>query len=331
MPALHEEEVGVGRGYEVDLQQTLSQDAAMAPSESKATGENEMDSLQPSPQRATLSEDESMDHVKPGHAPVVRQSQGNPSDNTGEVEFVEVRVLRSASKRQDKTVETLKEARADGVEEGLVNAGVGLQTHQNELKNTKQKLAASRKDLKDKKAQLWKKTKDLATCKRELKESKVVIRRIRQAKNELQKTLQTSEEKLSQCKDDLFSLQGVAQIPDSTISKRFESLGQQIVHWIDAEVARFDKARPDAKPDHLFSVGGHEHSAVFLQGNPGAGEHLARHLIHQFLESDVFGKGVYLFGLPKETAQLLQEAELKLAELDPPRGITYQIDFRRSR
>ena len=331
LPTLHEEEMGVGGGYEVHLQQTLSQEATMATSESKAIGETEMDSLQPSPQRATLSGDESMDHVKTGHAPVVRQSRGKPSDDTGEVELVAVRVLRSASKRQDKTVETLKEARADSIEERLVTAEVGLRTHQNELKNTKQKLAASRKDLKDKKNQLWRKKRDLAACKRELQESKGVIRNIRQAKSKLQKTLQASEEKLSQCKDDLFSLQGVAQIPESTISKRFESLGQQIVHWIDAEVARFDKAHPDAKPDHLFTVGGHAHSALFLQGHPGAGEHLARHLVHQFLQSDVFGKGVYLFGLPEETARLLQEAELKMAELDPPRGITHQADLKRSR
>ena len=330
LPTLHEEEMGVGRGYEVHLQQTFSQEAAMAPSESKTTGENEMDSLQPSPQRATLSEDESMDHVKPGHAPVVRQTRGKPSDNSGEVEVVAVRILRSASKWQDKTVKPLEEAGADSIEERQVNAEVGLQTHQNELKDTKKKLAASRKDLKDKKSQLWRKKRDLATCKRELQESKGVIRGIRQAKNELQKTLQASEEKLSQCKDDLFSLQGVAQLPESTISKRFESLGQQIVHWIDAEVARFDKAHPDAKPDYLFSVGGHEHSAVFLQGQSGAGEHLARHLVHHFLQSEVFGKRVYLFGLPEETARLLQEAELKMAELDPPRGKTHQFGLRRS-
>lgn len=303
----------------------------MAPSEPETTGENEMDSLQPSPQRAALSEDESTDPLSTGHAPVVRQSRGKPSDDTGEVEVIAVRILRSASKRQDKTVQTLKKAAADSIEGRLLNAEVALQTHQNELKNTKQKLAASRKDLKNKTTQLWRKKKDLATCKRELKESKGVIRDIRQAKNELQKTLKASEEKLSQCKDDLFSLQGVAQIPDSTISKRFELLGQHIVHWIEAEVARFDKTYPDAEPDHLFSGGEQKHPKKFLQDHPGAGEHLARHLVHDFLQTEVFGKQVYLFGLPEETARLLQKAELKMAGLDPPRGIMCQIDLRGSR
>ena len=328
LPTLDEGEMGVGGGYEVHLQQTLSQEATMATSESKTTDEIEMDSPQPSPQRATLSGDDSMDHVKTDHAPVARQSRGKNSDKSGEVEIVAVRILRSASKQQGKTVETTKEARSDSIEERLVNAEVGLKTHQNELKDTKQKLAACRKDLKAKKTQLWKKKQDLATCRRELQKSKGVIRNIRQAKNELEKTLQASEENLSQCKDDLFSLQGPSQIPESTISKRFESLGQQIVHWIDAQVARFDKANPDAKPDQLFSGGERKRSTEFLQGHPGAGEHLARHLVHQFLQNDVFGKEVYLFGVPEETAQLLQEAELKMAKLDPPRGITYHVDLR---
>ena len=303
----------------VDL--SSSQEATIASSESKSTGENEVASLQPSPQIITISEDESMDHVMTGHAPVVRQSQGQSSDNTGKVKAVAVRITRSASKRQDKTVETLKEARADSTEERLVKAELRLQNYQTELKNIRTKLAASKKEFKDKKSQLWKKKKELAKCKREHQKSKGVIRDTKTTNNELQKSLQASEEQLSQCKDDLFSLQGVAQIPDSTITKRFESICQQIVHWIDTEVARFEKAHPEAEPDHIYSGGQLAPSTNFLRQHSSAGEHLVRYHIHGLLGLHVFGKSVYFFGLPEETAQLLREAELKLAEFDPPRGI----------
>ena len=305
--------------------------SAMAACGSETRGEKEVHSLQLSPQKAVVPENESEDLIMIDRAPIERQSRGQLSDDTGELQLASGRVTRSARKRQQKVVEHWSQAKTDGVEEDVMDVAFALQNFKNELKDTKDRLAASEEALKETKAQLKDKKKILATCRRQLRESRGFSRHIRQAKDELQKTLQASEEKLSQCKDDLFSLQGAAQIPESTISKRLESLGQQIVHWIDAEVARFDKAHPDAKPDHLFSVGGHEYSAVFLQGHPGAGEHLARHLVHHFLQSEVFGKGVYLFGLPEETARLLQEAELKMAEFDPPRGTTYQVDLRRSR
>ena len=322
---MNEEDMDHGQGTEVGVNHSSSQEATMASSESKTTGENEVDSLQTSPHIITISEDESMDHVMTGYAPVVRQSQGQP---TGKVKAVAVRITRSASKRQDKTVETLKEARADSIEERLVNA---KQNYQTELKNIRTKLAVSKKELKTKKSQLWGKKKDLATCKREHKKSKGVIRDTKAANSELQKSLQASKEQLSQCKDDLFSLQGVAQIPDSTISKRFESICQQIVYWIETEVATFEKAHPEAEPDHKFSGGKHKPSTNFLQQHPGADEYLARYHIHRLLVLHVFKESVYFFGLPEETAQLLGEAELKLAEFNPPRGEKHQADLRRCR
>ena len=133
--------------------------------------------------------------------------------------------------------------------------------------------------------------------------------------------LTATKEELSQCKDDVFRLQTASQVPDSEISKRFESLGQQIIHWIDAKVADFDTARPEAEPDRVFLVGEDKQARTFLRLHPGAGEHLARYLIHRFLDKNVFGKKLYFFGLSDEKLQFMKDTELEMARFDPPRGM----------
>ncbi len=174
--------------------------------------------------------------------------------------------------------------------------------------------------MKKTKFQLRNKNKALADCKRKLKATKGISLGLKANNKDLQAFLTVSREELSKCKDDLFSLQRVTQIPDSTIFKRFESIGQQSVHWIDAETAAFETAHPEAELEDVFSVGRDKKATKFLRLYPDAGEHLARYLIHRFLQKNVFGKRIYLFGLPEETANLLQVAELRMAELDPPRG-----------
>ena len=301
----------------------------MAACGSESRGEEEVHSLQSSPQEVGIPEHESEDVIMMDRPPTVRQNQGQSSDATGELPATSSRLTRSASKRQQNTVEPLEYFRADSVEERLIDAELRLQSCQLELENTQLKLAASKRELKDKKSQLWGKKKDLGICKRQHQVSKGVIRDTKKANKELQKALQASEEQLTQCKDDLFSLQGVGQIPDSTISRRFEAICLQIVHWIDTEVAKFEKANPEAEPDHIFSGGHSKPSADFLWKHSSAGEHLVRYNIHRLLGFHVFGRSVYFIGLPEETIQLLREAELKLAELDPPRGIQHQADLRR--
>lgn len=278
------------------------------PANESQTGEDELHSLQPLPQKAVNREDESDDIIMTDEAPVEKQNGSQASDDR-EPQLIEVRILRSASKK------------ADSVEENLVNDCLRLQSCQSELKDTKDKLATSKKDLKKTKGQLTGMRKELATCRRKLQETKGVIRQMKGTNSDLQHTLEASREELSTCMDDLFSLQGVAQVPDSTITERFESLDQQIIYWIDAEVARFEKVHPEAEPDYVFSRSECGSVKGFLRLHPDAGEHLARYLIHCLLQEHVFGGHVYLFGLPEETARLLREAERKLAELDPPRGM----------
>lgn len=290
-------------------------------------GEIDVHSLQLSLQKATKPENESEDVTMADQAPIGGQSQGQPSDDTPELEITSVRTLRSASKKQEKHGKNrepelkVHEAKASSAEENLASAGLPLQIYQSKLEDAQKKLATSKELFKKTKAQLIGKKKDLAACRRKLKETKDIGRRMKKANSELRYDLTASQDELSKCKDDLFSLQKVAQTPDSTITKRFESISQQIVHWIDTEVMAFEKAHPEAEPDHVFSVGEEKHATNFLRTHPGAGEHLARYLIHRLLQENVFGNRVYFFGLSGETAQLLRKAELMMAGLDPPRGM----------
>ena len=320
LPMVQEEDVKVERQYEVQIPQLSCQKAVMPANESQ-TGEDELHSLQPLPQKAVNRQDESDDIVMTDEAPVEKQNGSQSSDDMRELQLIEVRVLRSASERQEKTVKTLEKSKADSVEENLVDAGLRLQSCQSELKDTKDKLATSKKDLKKTKGQLTGKRKELATCRRKLQETKGVVRQMKGTTSDLQHTLEASREKMSNCMDDLFSLQGVAQVPDSTISERFESLDQHIIYWIDVKVTKFEKVHPEAEPDYVFSRSESGPVKGFLRLHPDAGEHLARYLIHRILQELVFRRNVYLFGLPEETARLLWEAERKLAELDPPRGM----------
>ena len=360
LPIAREQDVEVEKRHEVHTQQSSCQKAAISTNElstreetgvhsqhhstqkapipaaeSENGGVNEVHTQRFSPQKATIPENEPDDSLMTDQAPIEGRSQSQPSDDQLEVQVISTnRVLRSESKRQGNAVRIKKpkikdqEAKASSDEENLVNAEARLQNYESELKDTREKLAASKKALEVTKALLQSKEKDMAACKRELQESKAFSRRIRKINSDLRKTLKTSRQELSNCMDDLFSLQGVAQTPDSTISKWFESICQQIIHWIDMEVAAFEKAHPEAQPGHVFSASKHEHIKDFQRLHPDVGEYLARYVIHRVLQLHVFGREVYLFGLPEETAQFLREAELKLAELDPPRGKQPHVDSR---
>ena len=236
-----------------------------------------------------------------------------------------VRRLRLAIKRQEKTVKKQKTTIRD-LEDDLSDAELHFQSSRSELKDALKRLAASEQALEGTKAELiqQKRTcrspaKDLATARQEMRQSKDVVRSLEASNGDLRDKLAASNGELSQCKDDLFRLQKVAQTPDSTVCQELELLSQQIIHWIEAEVAAFEKAHPE-RPDHIFSAGQDEDASAFLRLNPGASEHLVRHLIHRFLEKYLFGEDMYLLGLKEETTKMLRKAESAMASLDPPRG-----------
>lgn len=258
-------------------------------------------------------------------APFGGQIQGQSSTGTMDIQIVSSRSLRS--RKQQKTVDSNShevqehEAKAANVEERLANAERQVHDYKSKLEDAQEKLAAFKKDSKNFKADLKGKKKDLAACRRQIKESKGTIRGLKASKGDLQKAFAASEGELTKCKDELFSLQAVAQVPDSAICDRFELVSQQIVNWIDERVAIFEKAHPELEPDHVLSIGEDESAIKFLQLYPGAGEHLARNLIHRFLQDNVFGKKVYFFGLLEETVDFLRSTEQKMTDLDPPKGM----------
>ena len=321
LPPVHEEDIEVGRRYDLRVMQSSCQKIAMAACGSETRGEKEVHLLQSSPQEAVIPEDTSEDVIMIDRPCIERTNRGKPSDAKGELQLTSSRTTRSASKRQVKTVENWTKPKIDGDEQDVVDVAVAFQNFKSGLQDTEDKLAASKKDLKEAKAQLTGKKKELATCRRDLRDSRSLSSDLKKANIDLQRTLKAYQEELSKCKDDLFSLQRVAQTPDSVITQQFELVSQQIVNWIDTEIATYAGANPSIEPDHVFSGGQHKPVTVFLQHHPGAGEHVTRYLIHRFLQHDVFGKIQYFFGLPEETAHLLEEAESGFAKLDPPRGI----------
>ena len=136
----------------------------------------------------------------------------------------------------------------------------------------------------------------------------------------LQSELETTWTQLQLCKDDLFRLQPMAQPPDSEIIKDFESMCQDIIGWIDAEISSFEKSYPSAELSHIFSGGDLPEAIYLLQQFPTFGEYWVRWVVHRSLYNNMFSRSVYLLGLPKEMKQCLQAAEKRMASLEPPRG-----------
>ena len=161
---------------------------------------------------------------------------------------------------------------------------------------------------------------ELASVRRELKVSKDDLRREQNTNKELQKKLAASQDDLTKCKDELFRLQPIAQIPDSRVVKEFEDLCQQVVNWIEIQVAMFEKAHPENGQEYIFSLGEENKATQFMGQHPRGGEHLAVHMIHRWLQDNLFGRKLSCVGLPAEAIQLLERAEQSMARLDPPRG-----------
>ena len=161
---------------------------------------------------------------------------------------------------------------------------------------------------------------ELASVRRVLKASKDDLSRAENTNKELQEELAASQVNLTTCKDELFRLQPIAQIPDSRVVKDFENLCQQVVNWIETQVAIFEKAHPENRQEYIFSPGEDNKAAQFMAQHPRGGEHLAVHMIHRWLQDNLFGRKLSCVGLPAEAIQLLERAEQSMARLDPPRG-----------
>ena len=146
-----------------------------------------------------------------------------------------------------------------------------------------------------------------------------------QEAEQLRSELNATWSQLQVCKDDLFRLQPLAQIPDTEIIKEFESICQDVVSWIDVEISAFEKSHPSAKSGQIFSGGQSFEATNLLERFSTFGEYLVRSVVHRCLRNTMFSRSVYLLGLPNEIKRYLQAAEERMANLEPPRGAYFSI------
>ena len=171
--------------------------------------------------------------------------------------------------------------------------------------------------------------KKLKDSQRELKASQIAISQRDQSLQGVQEHVYALQKELSACKDDVFRLQPAPPLTDSEIVRKFESINQQIVNWIAAEVFAFEKAYPNGA-EQIFSVENDREAMVFLNARPAAGEHLAKFMIHRFLQVHIFSDDIYLFALPEGVQTLVQMIEGSMAKLKPRRGKKFFIHMFRA-
>lgn len=138
----------------------------------------------------------------------------------------------------------------------------------------------------------------------------------------LQGRIATIQKELQACKDDLFRLQPVSQLPDSTIAQRFEDLNVQIEDWIAAEIARStDEHRQPGNQPKLFHHGENENAKAFLAKYPEfGGEYYVRSVLQQYLQQVLFHDTILLFALDRGFSVSLQNIENGMSQLKPSRG-----------
>lgn len=300
-------------------------------------GEYEVLSSQESPQKQDMSTIKSEDAIMSDQAPTEVQSQAQPLDDIADLQLItkddfetpqdrnSIKTLGADSKRLRKTVVKQK-TETDNlkvkvvVDNQLRDADRHRQNLELELSQAQAQLAITEQALKASNDRWTHQNKNVKKLHAKLKASNGIISSVKAINSDLQDNLVASRDEFLRCQDDLFSLQPMARVPDSSIFKELEIVSEEVVHWIEAEVAAFEKAHPEAEPEHIFSAGKNADAAIFLQYYPAAGEHLARYLVHRFFQVNLFENTFYLLGLTEEIAQLLQKAEHSMAKFDPPRG-----------
>ena len=165
----------------------------------------------------------------------------------------------------------------------------------------------------------------LKTQKDELDNMMKLKRTAEQKLKQLHSELEITRGQLRLCKDDLFRLQPMAQVPDTEIVKDYDSICQDVICWIDMEVSTFEKTHPKAELSDIFSGGAIPEAISMLDQFSTSGEYWVRFVVHYCLHNFLFSRSVYLLGLPKEIKQCLQAAEDRMAKLEPPRGTSSSI------
>ena len=152
------------------------------------------------------------------------------------------------------------------------------------------------------------------------KSSKALQRNADAEAEALREKLRTTEQALELCRDDLFRLQPVCRMSDGNIIAAFESLGEQLINWIDNEISAFEKAYPGTPVGCLFSGSEDSNVVKFLRMHPFAGEYLCRHTVNRCLLEHMFGINTHGWGLSAEFIHMLLHIENGMAALKPPKG-----------
>ena len=310
----------------------------MQEQDAEARGEYDALSLQLTPQKEDMPITKSEDTVMSDQSPTEVHGHGLSSDDMGDLQFITkdefdnssdndlVEDLKGASKHLEKTdveqkphIESVKSKEA-ALDDQLGAAHRDQQNLERKLEDTQKELAKTKKAWLGSKARWRRQNETIKGLRADLQEIKDNVRGVEAINEDLQDKLAASQQELTNCRDDLYSLQPMVPVADSSIVNELEIISQKVVHWIEAEVTLYEKAHPETKEEHIFSVGDNHGAAMFLQHHPGAGEHLARYLIHRFFQGNLFRRRFKLLGVTEETAQLLQKAEHAMAKFDPPRG-----------
>ncbi|KAL8847995.1 MAG: hypothetical protein Q9221_006957 [Calogaya cf. arnoldii] len=132
------------------------------------------------------------------------------------------------------------------------------------------------------------------------------------------------EHELQACKDDLFKLQPIAQIPDSDIAQSYDDLNEHISSWMEGVIARFEskhRERHHGPLPNLFHHGDVTAAADFLADFPMfGGEYLVRCYLQMLLQRMVFADSILLHGLDEPQTALFRSIENSMATSKPPRG-----------
>ena len=129
---------------------------------------------------------------------------------------------------------------------------------------------------------------------------------------------------LQACKDDLFRLQPMTQVPDSAIAQRFESLDNVICNWIDSEISQYidkwESKYPNVDPKLFHHSGDPAMKTLLAQYPNSGGEHVIRSMIHSHFQKKLFADRPLLFGLNIHLSDELRLIEEHISKLQPPRS-----------
>ena len=132
--------------------------------------------------------------------------------------------------------------------------------------------------------------------------------------------LANAREELSSCKDDLFRMQPITQVPDTDILRDFEQVCENIVGWIDEELLFFEKANPESQEGQLFSNAGSDYLAYLLRSFPDIGEDLVGYEVHRLLQKSILNSDNYFFAMNNESAEFFKSLEYNMLNSNPPKG-----------